>query len=236
MNCPQCGSSVRVDARFCSQCGTRLEASGRSADERKKVTIFFSDISGYTALSEKLDPEEVKDIMSIIFSKAAVIVKEHDGHLDKFIGDCVMAVFGFDVTREDDALRALRAALEIHRAVSLLNTEELKRSIGRDLSVHTGVNTGVVVAGDLDLEKGTEKVLGDTVNVASRLASAAGTGEIVVGRATLREVDRYFEFQELGPIALKGRSGGVFAYRFVGQRQWQRIKAQRQACSIHRPG
>ncbi|TFG60393.1 MAG: adenylate/guanylate cyclase domain-containing protein, partial [Spirochaetales bacterium] len=218
MNCPQCKSPITGDALFCSQCGARLEASGRSAEERKKVTVFFSDISGYTALSEKLDPEEVKEIMSRIFSRAASIVKEYDGHLDKFIGDCVMAVFGFDVTREDDAVRALRAALEIHKAVSLLNTEELKERIGRDLSVHTGVNTGVVVAGDLDLEKGTEKVLGDTVNVASRLASTAKAGEIVAGRTTVHEVERYFEFEELGAISLKGKSDGVPAFRLLGPR------------------
>jgi class 3 adenylate cyclase/tetratricopeptide (TPR) repeat protein len=219
MKCPHCDSQLPPNSRFCSQCGGRIEEETGSTDSRRKVTIFFSDISGYTAMSERLDPEEVKELMAGIFSRAAAIVKKHGGHLDKFIGDCVMAVFGLEATREDDGVRALRAALEIHEAVATLNTDSFRSRIGRDLAAHTGMNTGVVVAGDLDLEKGTEKVLGDTVNVASRLCSAARPGEVVVGRGTVHETDRHFEFEDLGTLDLKGKREGVPAYRLKGARE-----------------
>ena len=174
-------------------------------EEKKQATIFFADLSGFTAMSERLDSEEVKDIMQRILSTSAAIVNRYGGRVDKFIGDCVMAVFGIPQAHEDDAVQAIHAAIEIHAAVDALNTPELKTKIGRNLSMHTGVNTGIVVSGDLDIEKGMDKILGDTVNVASRLSGVAEQGEIVVGRDTFSLADWHFEFEALPPVSVKGK-------------------------------
>jgi class 3 adenylate cyclase/tetratricopeptide (TPR) repeat protein len=219
VNCVKCGAALPQGARFCSNCGSPVPERDDAGVANRKVTVCFADLSGFTAMSEKLEPEEVRDVMSSVFSAASAIVRKHGGQIDKLIGDCVMSVFGLTETREDDAVRAIRAAMEISGAVAALNTPELRARIGRDLSVHTGINTGMVVAGELDLDKGTEKVLGDTVNVASRLASVAVGGQIVAGQATLSDAERLFEFEELGSRALKGKGSGVPAFLLKGPRR-----------------
>jgi class 3 adenylate cyclase len=163
--------------------------------------------------------EEVKEIMRGIFGASATIVKKYEGRIDKFIGDCVMAVFGIPRAHEDDALRAILAAMEIREAVDALNTPELEARIGTRLSMHTGVNTGIVVSGDLDLEKGSEKILGDTVNVAARLSGVAAHGEILVGRDTFILADRRFDFAEMPPVAVKGKAEPLLAYKVAGHRK-----------------
>ena len=140
--------------------------------------------------------QEVKTILQKIFSIAAEIIKKYEGNIDKLIGDCVMAVFGIPQIHEDDAVRAIHAAIEIHEAVDKINTPDIEKRIGRKLSMHTGINTGMVVSGELDLEKGSEKILGDTVNVAVHfLSSVAKSGEIVVGHDTFNLADWHFEFR-----------------------------------------
>ena len=128
--------------------------------ERKHVTILFSDLSGYTAMSERLDPEEVKDIMSRIFGDIAQVVAKYEGFIEKFVGDAVMALFGVPKAHEDDPVRAIRAAREIHVLVEALSPE-LEERVGRPLFMHTGINTGLVVTGEVDMEKGTHGVAGD---------------------------------------------------------------------------
>jgi class 3 adenylate cyclase len=188
--CSACKTDNPDTNKFCSECGARFEEAGSHAAQdslvegKKQATVFFSDLSGFTAMSERLDAEEVTDIMQVIFSASTAIVNKQGGRVDKFMGDCVMAVFGIPQANEDDAVRAIHAAMEIHAAVDALNTPTLEAKTGRKLSMHTGINTGMVVSGDLDIQKGTEKILGDTVNVASRLSGVAGQGEILVGRDT----------------------------------------------------
>jgi class 3 adenylate cyclase len=121
--------------------------------ERRNVTVFFSDLSGYTSMSESLDPEEMTEIMSRIFGGTAQIVAKYEGYIDKFIGDAVMVIFGVPKAHEDDPVRAVRAAMEIHELVEQMSPEIEKR-IGRPLSMHTGINSGMVVTGNIDLEKG----------------------------------------------------------------------------------
>ncbi len=211
--------------KFCSECGTKLSEEGFSkaqdspVEEKKQATIFFADLSGFTAMSERLDPEEVKDIMQGILSKSASIVNKYGGRVDKFIGDCVMAVFGIPQANEDDAVRAIHAAMDIHAAVDALNTPELEAKIGRKLAMHTGINTGMVVSGDLDIEKGSEKIIGDTVNVASRLSGVAKQGEIVVGHDTFTLADWHFEFEALPPVSVKGKSESLNPYRIIGHKK-----------------
>jgi class 3 adenylate cyclase len=121
---------------------------------RKHVTVLFSDLSGYTAMSEKLDPEEVKEIMSRIFGEIAQVVTKYEGFVEKFVGNAVMALFGVPKAHEDDPVRAIRAAQEIHAVVEPMSPE-MQETIGHSLSMHSGVNTGLVVNGEVNLEKGT---------------------------------------------------------------------------------
>ncbi len=221
LDCAQCGKTFPISAKFCDQCGQRLgevekpetkvlEAEG----ERKQVTVLFSDLSGYTAMSERLDPEEVKAIVGQIFTNASKIIAKYDGFVEKFIGDAVMAIFGVPHAHEDDPLRAIRAAREIHEVVQGLSSE-LEGKVGQSLSMHTGVNTGLVVTGEVDMERGTHGVSGETINIAARLSSLSRPGEIVLGPLTYHHAEGYFEFEQLEPITLKGKSTPVKAYRVV---------------------
>ena len=185
--------------------------------ERKHVTALFSDLSGYTAMTEKLDPEEVKDIMDSIFGKISKAVAKYEGFIEKFVGDA-MVLFGVPYSHEDDPIRAIKAAREIHDIVKALSPSVEKR-IGRPLSMHTGINTGLVVTGELNLEKGTHGVLGDTINVASRLSGLAKADEIMVGAETYLHAEDYFEFKKKKAVKVKGKEEPLPIYRVVKPRE-----------------
>ena len=214
MQCPECSRNNPDGAKFCNGCG--LELKDPKSDplksviqgERKHATILFSDLSGYTAMSEKLDPEEVKEIMGDIFGVIAVVLDRYGGFIEKYIGDAVMAVFGVPYSHEDDPVRAIHAAMEIRR-IGEKKRAALLQKTGQSLAMHTGINTGLVVTGDLDLAKGTHGVLGDTVNVAARLSSIAGPDQIVVDQKTFSMARGYFDFKEQPPVKLKGKKENV---------------------------
>ncbi|MDX2439283.1 MAG: adenylate/guanylate cyclase domain-containing protein, partial [Desulfobacterales bacterium] len=166
--------------------------------ERKQVTVMFSDLSGYTAMTERLDPEEVKGIMSLIFREFTRIIKDYDGFIEKFIGDAVMAVFGVPKAHEDDPIRAIKAAMEMRTAVKGISPQ-FEEKIGSPLNIHTGINTGLVVTGEVDIEKGTHGLTGDAINLASRLENIAKMGEIIVGPDTYSRAVNFFEFEVLTP-------------------------------------
>jgi class 3 adenylate cyclase/tetratricopeptide (TPR) repeat protein len=221
MICPKCQSENREDAKFCNECGRRLDgvvdtekAVPTFEGERKYVTVLFSDLSGYTAMSERLDPEEVKEIMSRIFGEVAQVVTKYEGFIEKFIGDAVMAIYGVPKAHEDDPLRAIRAAREIHGLIEALSPK-LEQRIGRPLTMHTGINTGLVVTGAVDLEKGTHGVAGDTVNIASRLMNYAKAGEILVGLDTYRQAEGHFTFETLKPTKVKGKAEPLQVYKVL---------------------
>lgn len=180
--------------------------------ERKQVTALFCDLSGYTALSEQLDPEETRQLMGRVFGAAADIVARYEGRIEKFIGDAIMAIFGVPVAHEDDPVRALRAALELHDAVARLAPEVHART-GVEIALHSGVNTGLVVTGDMQFGGGTAGPLGDTINLAARLMAAAPSGEIWVGRETRRLAERAFEFESLGEREFKGKAQPIAVAR-----------------------
>src|SRR3972149_2316447 len=190
----------------------------RVEGERKQVTVLFSDLSGYTAMSEKLDPEEVREIMSTIFGEVAQIVAKYEGYIDKFMGDAVMVLFGVPKSHEDDPVRAIKVVREIHGLVEKISPE-FKTKIGRPLSMHSGINTGLVVTSEVNLEKGTEKVLGDTVNLASRLTSLARGGEIFVGEETYHQAEGYFNFETLEPAKVKGKTEPIQAYKVLSLKE-----------------
>jgi len=178
--CPECGKVNPTGSKFCNECGERLERAVETEKsvpevegERKHVTVLFSDLTGYTTMSERLDPEKVKEITSRIFEEIALVVTRYEGFIEKYVGDAVMALFGVPKAHEDDPIRAIRAAREIHDLVDSMSPE-VEKSIGRPISMHTGINTGLVVTGEVDMEKGTHGVAGDTINLASRLQTIQG--------------------------------------------------------------
>jgi class 3 adenylate cyclase/tetratricopeptide (TPR) repeat protein len=174
------------------------------------VTVVFSDLAGSTGLGERLDPESLTLVMGRYFERTRAVLERHGGTVEKFIGDAVMAVFGIPVVREDDALRAVRAAAELRTDLAELNAE-LVQDHGVALEVRTGVNTGEVLAGDPATAQAL--ALGDTVNVAARLEQVASSGEILLGHATWALVRDAVEVTALEPLTLKGKSTLVGAWR-----------------------
>src|SRR3954464_15062923 len=198
--CPNCGAENREAARFCDACGTALAEAAPTREMRKVVTVLFCDVTGSTALGERIDPESLRRVMARYFETAKSIVERHGGSVEKFIGDAVMAVFGVPAVHEDDALRAVRAADELRGGLGALN-EELELAYGTRLELRMGVNTGEVVTG-------TEERLatGDAVNVAARLEQAAEPGEVLLGEETVRLVKDPVHAEPPPALAAKGNA------------------------------
>jgi class 3 adenylate cyclase/tetratricopeptide (TPR) repeat protein len=197
--CRQCGAENREGARFCDSCAAALTAPAAAREQRKTVTVLFCDVTGSTELGERLDPEALRALLARYFESMKTIVERHGGTVEKFIGDAVMAVFGVPVLHEDDALRALRAAVEMREAFPKLGVQ------GR-----IGVTTGEVVTG-------TEERLatGDAVNVAARLEQAAQPGEILIVEETYRLTREAAEVEPLESRELKGKAEPVDVYRLL---------------------
>jgi len=223
--CSFCGSQNPPENNFCDECGQKLvevaepeKTAPEPEGERKYVTVLFSDLSGYTAMSEKLDPEELKELMSRIFGEIAQVVTKYEGFIEKFVGDAVMALFGVPKAHEDDPIRTIKVAREIHELVGALSAEVEKR-IGQPISMHTGINTGLVVTGKVDMEKGTHGVAGDTVNIASRLCSLGKAGEILVGSDTYRQAEGHFAFEALEPTTVKGKAEPIQVHKVLSAKE-----------------
>ena len=211
--CVTCGQENPEIARFCLACGAPLAAhDSASEDMRKTITVVFVDVVGSTALGERLDPESLRVVMGRYFQEMSTVVQRHGGKVEKFIGDAVMAVFGIPVIHEDDALRAVRAAVDMREALVPLN-EELDSAHGVRIQVRIGVNTGEVVAGRTAGEQ--RFATGDAVNVAARLEQAAGPGEILLGESTRRLVRDAVTVEAVKPLALKGKGEAVAAARLL---------------------
>ncbi|HSS36708.1 MAG TPA: adenylate/guanylate cyclase domain-containing protein, partial [Patescibacteria group bacterium] len=213
--CPSCGEENPARFRLCGFCGTPLAAAVPAQEIRKTVTIVFSDLKGSTDLGEKLDSESLRELMTRYFDTMRAELERHGGTIEKYIGDAIMAVFGLPTVHEDDALRAVRAAAGMQRALAELN-DELDRIWGVRLANRTGVNTGEVVAGDPT--GGQRLVTGDPVNTAARLEQAAPTNEIIIGDLTYRLVRHAVEVEPLEPLELKGKADRVAAYRLLAVR------------------
>jgi class 3 adenylate cyclase/tetratricopeptide (TPR) repeat protein len=212
--CPQCGQENPEGFKFCGSCGAVLAGEAPAPREvRKTVTVVFSDVTGSTALGERLDPESLRRVMSRYFDEMQAVVEAHEGTVEKFIGDAVMAVFGIPVLHEDDAVRAVRAAAEMRERLAGLN-EELEHNWGVTIAVRTGVNTGEVVAGDAS-SGGQRFATGDAVNVAKRLEEAAPANEILLGATTHNLVRDAVEVEAVAALELKGKGGPVKAYRLL---------------------
>ena len=181
-------------------------------EQRKLVTLLFADLVDFTALSEMLDPEDVREILSDYFNLWTQVIEAHGGLVEKYIGDAVMAVYGLPAAHEADPESAIRTALEMRKALESFNAQ-LERARGLRLAMRVGINTGAALVSTLDERKGQDfVVVGDTVNLASRLQSIAPAGGILIAHDTYRHVRGAFDVQPLEPVQVKGRSRPVQVY------------------------
>src|SRR4051794_40959102 len=216
VRCPACGEINPERAKFCLECGTSLAAVRAAGEERRTVTVVFADMVGSTALGERLDSESLRRVIDRYYDAMRAAVEAEDGTVAKFIGDAVMAVWGARVVREDDALRAVRAALAMRRELAALN-EDLERQWGVRLGVRTGVNTGEVV---VDPRRSADLLVGDALNTAARLEQAADDGEILVGPETYRLVRGELALEPVAPLELRGKARPLPAWRLLdGERR-----------------
>ncbi len=227
--CPSCGEENPAKFRLCGYCGTPLSQDAADApaapapaapaearlpprEIRKTVTLLFTDLKDSTALTGRIDAEAMNEIKARYFSAMADQIRSHGGEVEKNVGDAIMAVFGRIRAREDDALRAVRAAHGMQVKVTELN-EEFQRFYGVEISVRTGVNTGEIVA-NLDPAADQNLATGDAVNVAARLEQNAPAGEVLLGEVTHELVQHHVEVERLD-LALKGKPEPVPAYRLI---------------------
>jgi class 3 adenylate cyclase/tetratricopeptide (TPR) repeat protein len=204
--CSNCGEENPAASRFCSSCGARLEDSSSPREERKLVSVLFVDLVGFTARSDRADPEDVREELQLYYAESKRRIEQYGGVLEKFIGDAVMAVFGAPVAHGDDAERAVRAGLRVLEGI-----DELNRAHALDLAARAAVNTGEAVV-SVELTRGDALAMGDVVNTASRLQSAAPTGRLIVGAETYRATRHVIRYQESEPVDAKGKGEAVTAW------------------------
>jgi class 3 adenylate cyclase/tetratricopeptide (TPR) repeat protein len=211
--CPACGTVVSPELAFCTSCGASLEEEQRvAAEERKIVTAVFVDLVDFTERSERLDPEDVRGFLAPYHARAKAELERFGGTVEKFIGDAVVAVFGAPISHEDDAERAVRAALAVRDAISELNADDV--SLG--LSVRIGAATGEALVNlNARPEQGEQLAAGDVLNTASRLQSAAPPDGILVDEATRRLTENAIEHREAEPVVAKGKADPVTVWEPV---------------------
>jgi class 3 adenylate cyclase/tetratricopeptide (TPR) repeat protein len=212
--CQACGAEMSAAQRFCTQCGRAAGTSeaNNAMGERRYATIVFSDLSGYTALNERVDPEEVGLLMTELRTLATRIVEAQGGIVNQVVGDEIMALFGVPQAGRDDALRAVRAALALHQAVHDLADRHAPR-LGVRVDLHSGIHSGQVVVQPCAPHQGRHGLTGDAVNTAARLLKLAQPGDIVVGDETWRMVSAHFEAERLPPATVRGKSVAIQAWR-----------------------
>jgi len=210
--CPNCGEENPDRFRLCGFCGTPLSQEPKAESVRKTVTILFCDLKGSTPLGEKLDPEALREVLALYFNEMRAVLERHGGKVEKYIGDAIVAVFGLPRAHEDDALRAVRAAADMQRALERAN-EIIEARWDVRLENRTGINTGEVIAGDASASQ--HLVTGDAVNTAARLEQNAPTNEVLMGEPTYRLVKEAIAVEEVEPLELKGKAERVPAYRLV---------------------
>jgi len=213
--CPVCSQENPDGFRFCGSCGAPLAASPPAREERKVVSVLFTDLVGFTSRSEKLDPEDVRALLQPYYARLREQIEERGGLVEKFIGDAVVAVFGAPVAHEDDPERAVRTALAIREAIRELN----ELDPGLELQIRTAVNTGeAIVVLDARVAQGEGIASGDVVNTAARLQAAAPVDGILVGNATFRATRNMIEYREAPLVDAKGKSQPLHAWEVVAAR------------------
>jgi class 3 adenylate cyclase len=236
--CKVCGGTNPAGTRFCGHCGRAAPAEasatpesvvvGRIGErlsqfggdpgyERRLVTALFADVSGFTSLADRLDPEELLEVIDPVIAALGAVVKKYEGYIEKFAGDALLALYGAPVAHEDDAVRAVLTAIEMHRELQRV-AGELPHEV--DLSLHVGVNSGHGIGRILESSARTDyAVLGDCVILAQRLESAAPRGETFVSALTVELTSDRFDFESVGKLTLKGKTTPVPAWRLIGERR-----------------
>jgi class 3 adenylate cyclase/tetratricopeptide (TPR) repeat protein len=240
--CPNCGANIPLDREFCGECGHALvepkeaplidysepqsytpkfladkilTTRGSIEGERKLVTVLFADVANYTSISEKLDPEEVHQIMDGCFKVLMDEIHRYEGTIDKFTGDGVMALFGAPVAHEDHAQRACYAALAIQRAIKEYG-EKIEKECGVEFKMRVGLNSGPVIVGSVGNDLRMDyTAIGDTTNLASRMESMARPGTVLLSADTYRMARDFFKFEPLGKVRVKGKEEPVEAYELT---------------------
>lgn len=249
LNCTHCGTTLPAGAKFCLNCGQpvavpgssnqpadpiqsrlqkyiprqlaeRMAAASRNEGERRIVTVLFCDVKGSTAMAERLDPEDWTEIMNGAFEYLIAPIYRYEGTVARLMGDAVLAFFGAPIAHEDDPERAVRAALEIVEGIRSFR-DQIKRERGLDFEVRVGINTGLVVVGEVGSDLRAEyTAMGDGVNIAARMEQTASPGTIQIAANTYKQVAALFEFEPLGEIEIKGKRDPMPVYRVIG------VKAQ----------
>ncbi len=252
--CPTCATVSSLGAKFCNNCGNDLRAATAETDdsidrfvppemlaklrsartgqamrgERRTVTMLFADVQGSTAAAEQLDPEDWADVMNGAFEHLITPIYRYEGTLARLLGDAILAFFGAPIAHEDDPIRAIRAGLEIVSGMEAYCSTVRARH-GIPIEVRVGVNTGLVVVGEVGSDLRVEyTALGDAINVAARMEQTATPGTVQVTEHTLSLTHGAFEAEDLGPVELKGKSEPVRAFRpvrFIGRPVDRRMAA-----------
>ncbi|MCP4756314.1 MAG: zinc-ribbon domain-containing protein, partial [Proteobacteria bacterium] len=242
INCSNCGKALPPDAVFCMGCGTKLSTSDPSLSEdytspksytpthlankilttrqhiegeRKLVTVFFADVAGFTSMSEKLDPEDVRNIMDDCMKMLMGHIHKYEGTVTQFLGDGLMALFGAPLAHEDHARRACLAGLVVQKDLVGYG-QKIKEKYGIEFRMRIGLNSGLVIVGSVgDDLKMDYTAIGDTVNLASRMETAAQHGTVLVSKNVHNLVRAYFEFESRGKLELKGKKETQEAYELL---------------------
>ena len=212
--CATCARPVPAGARFCPSCGTAVTSGGYAGEERRIVTVLFADIVGYTAMAERLDPERVKRLIESCFERLVVDIETFGGRVDKVLGDAILALFGAPVAHEDDAERAVRAALRMQDTLARYISERAADDPARSIQLRIGINTGEVLVGTLAGSDYT--AMGDVVNTASRLQSLAPPGGVLIGNATAALCPSSVDAKPFGVTAIRGREQVEEAWLVTG--------------------
>ena len=228
VNCPACGTYNPPKSKFCGECGKAMvdafvagqpqqgpyteteKAQFVSQGERRHLTILFTDLTGYTRMMEQYDPEDVQTLMAAITRSSIQIIEAYNGHIERIIGDEILGLFGLPVAHEDDAIRAIKAAREIHTTVMNIKPQSIAWT--EPIAMHTGINTGLVVTARPAPADGSFDLSGEAVNVASRLSDMARPNEILVGPETYRQAFGFFDFDAREPMHFHGKSRPIQIY------------------------
>lgn len=218
LQCSDCGTELRPGARFCDQCGKpQAPPSTTESAERRQLTVMFCDLVGSTELAQRLDAETLREVVRAYQDCAADVIARYEGHIAQYLGDGILAYFGFPQAHENDAERAVRAGWVMPQALRQLN-RRLHAENGVELAVRIGLHTGPVVVGDIgEKERRETLALGATIHVAARLEGAAEPGTVLVSEATLRLVDGLFATRDLGTPALKGIDEPIRVFQILGE-------------------
>ena len=217
LTCPSCGRGSAADAAYCSGCGAKLGATATARESRKVVTALFCDLVGSTSLGERHDPEVLRPLLDAYFVEARESVERHGGRVEKFIGDAVSAVFGLPTAHEDDALRAVRAGLEIQERLA-----RVREGSPIPLEARVGITTGEVL-----VPGGGGPLIGDAMNTASRLQSGAEPGQVLIGAPTWRLVRDAVAAEAAPPLTAKGKAEPVAAWRVLALARGSPARARR---------